>query len=177
MTCAYIFWYIRFKHLFNQHPSGFSFISIFRHFLLHLVVVPSTIRRVLRLKTNPTEHQSSGSLTSSNQPTLSAPPQSAMANNPPHVADNAVGVLWCLVRDEDTPFMIEAPADINISQLKELIKEKTTSDPAILAKDLVISKVSTSLWLPPSSHSDHPCSLKNRCPLIPRIPSLNACRP
>ena len=72
-----IFWYIRFKHLFNQHPSGFSFISIFRHFFLHLVVVTSTmstIRKVLRLKPSPTEHQSSGSLTSSNQPTLSAPP-------------------------------------------------------------------------------------------------------
>ena len=71
-----------------------------------------------------------------------------MANNPPHVAtqaDNAVCVLWCVVSREQTPFMIKAPANVNISELKEAIKEK--GDNGVLgridAKDLVLWKVST----------------------------------
>ena len=64
------------------------------------------------------------------------------------------------------PFKITAPIDFDISDLKDRVKEKTKNGKlsGVDAKELVLSKVSTSLWLLPSSHSEHPCSLTHRCP-------------
>ena len=83
-----------------------------------------------------------------------------MANHPPHVADNIVCVLWCIVSAEQTPtpFMIKAPTNIDIGDLKEAIKEKGKNGVLgrIDAKDLVLWKVSTSLRPPSSSHLTMP---------------------
>ena len=59
--------------------------------------------------------------------------------------------------------MIKAPLNDNLSELKKLVKEETKNGilGGIDAKELVLSKVSTSLWPLPSSPSDHPCNLTN----------------
>jgi len=52
-------------------------------------------------------------------------------------------MLWCLIQGESTPFMVTAPVDINIFQLKELVREKgiDSTKTSVLAKDLILWKV------------------------------------
>ena len=137
----------------------------------------------LGTRMNPTQHQNSES-TSSSQPTLDVPAQSAMANHPPHVgtqADNIVCVLWCVVSAEQTltPFKIKATTNIDIGDLKEAIKEKGKNGALgrIDAKDLVLWKVSTSLWpssshLIPSSQLNAPMLIEPEDTIVDRLRSL-----
>ena len=55
-------------------------------------------------------------------------------------------VLWCLVERDSTPFDVTVPVNASIGRLKKLIHENGINDTerSILAKDLVLWKVSTS---------------------------------
>jgi Crinkler effector protein N-terminal domain len=69
----------------------------------------------------------------------------ASARNPAAaIADDTIHTLWCLVEGDSTPFKITAPPNIDIVDLKKLIREEgiNVSEHAILAKDLVLLKVS-----------------------------------
>jgi hypothetical protein len=61
------------------------------------------------------------------------------------MADDEVRVFWCLIQDESTPFEVIAPVNININQMKKLIKEEginVTKRDSILAKHMTLWKVS-----------------------------------
>jgi Crinkler effector protein N-terminal domain len=69
----------------------------------------------------------------------------AFAHNPAATMfDDTARTLWCLVEGDSTVFEVTASANASINRLKELVREKgiNVSERAILAKDLVLLKVS-----------------------------------
>jgi hypothetical protein len=64
--------------------------------------------------------------------------------NPPTIGTaNAQYKFWCIVEDDDAPFLVKVPSDFYVAELKQSIKEVgfSCSDP-IIAKDLALWTVS-----------------------------------
>ena len=53
-----------------------------------------------------------------------APSMSATINSPAVSAENAQYKLWCIVEDDDAPFLVRVPTDAYIADLKVLIQEQ-----------------------------------------------------
>jgi hypothetical protein len=69
----------------------------------------------------------------------------ASARNPAAaIADDTIHTLWCLVEGDSTPFKITAPPNIDIDDLKKLVRENKDKSSLrdVNASDLVLFKVS-----------------------------------
>jgi hypothetical protein len=84
-----------------------------------------------------------------------APSMSATINSPAVSAENAQYKLWCIVEDDNTPFLVTVPTNARIAELKDLVCVKRMSIlRGVDAAGLDLWKVSHFQWATGSTQLD-----------------------